>query len=467
MNNNEKKIVTALLISTFLAAIEVTIISTAMPTIVDRLGGFELISWVFAIYLLTISVTTPIWGKLADLTGRKKIFIIGVTIFLIGSALSGLSQNMGQLIFFRAIQGIGAGAINPISFTIIADVFSLHQRARIQGLISSMWGIAAVAGPLAGGFLTDFVSWRSIFLINIPFGLLTIWMISRNLVETHEKKKSKIDYGGAISFTIGITALLLALLSFDTGESGIAISPSGLLLLFGVAVIFLVLFLHIQRRHSEPMMPLQLLRIKDVSYSVSASFLTSMILIGFSAYLPLWTQNVLGMGATSTGITLIPLSLGWPIGSMLSGRLFIPRLGIKQTALVGATFIFIGSSLLITISPSTPLLLLAFFIFIIGLGFGFATTSYTVIIQSTVPPEMRGSAGSLITLFRTLGQAVGVAILGLSMNLAINSVSNELNAAESVAEGLYSVFIVSAGISILSLIITLLIPKRNLEEYEY
>lgn len=165
-----KKIVTALLISTFLAAIEVTIISTAMPTIVDRLGGFELISWVFAIYLLTISVTTPIWGKLADLTGRKKIFIIGVTIFLIGSALSGLSQNMEQLIFFRAIQGIGAGAINPVTFTIIADVFNLKQRARVQGLISSMWGIAAVFGPLAGGFLTDFFSWRLIFLINIPFG---------------------------------------------------------------------------------------------------------------------------------------------------------------------------------------------------------------------------------------------------------------------------------------------------------
>lgn len=466
MNENEKKIVTALLISTFLAAIEVTIISTAMPTIVDRLGGFELISWVFAIYLLTISVTTPIWGKLADLTGRKKIFIIGVTIFLIGSALSGLSQNMGQLIFFRAIQGIGAGAINPVTFTIIADVFSLKQRARVQGLISSMWGIAAVFGPLAGGFLTDFFSWRLIFLINIPFGLLAIWMIARNLNESIIKEKRKIDYGGAISFTIGITALLLALLSLDT-ESGIGLSQSTLFILLGLAVLFLVLFLSIQKRHTEPMIPLDLFKIKDVSFSVSASFLTSMILIGLSAFLPLWIQNVLEMGATSTGIVLIPLSLGWPIGSMLSGRVFIPRLGIKQTALMGAILIFIGTSLLTMITPATPLVLLALFIFIIGLGFGFATTSYTVIIQSTVPPEMRGSGGSLITLFRTLGQAIGVAVLGTSMNFVINSFNTDISSPETVAEGLYIVFIISAIISILSLIATLLIPKRALDDYKY
>ena len=465
MENKKKKIVLALLISTFLAAIEVTIISTAMPTIVDVLGGFELISWVFAIYLLSISVTTPIWGKLADLTGRKKIFIIGVTIFLIGSALSGLSQNMGQLIFFRAIQGIGAGAINPMTFTIVADVFNLQQRARVQGLISAMWGIAAVVGPLTGGLLTDFVSWRWIFLINIPFGLLAIWMISKNLVEQFEKKKRRIDYLGALLFTIGISALLLALLSLDI-ESGIGLSTTQLIVLFVIAIVFMTLFVFVQRRHSEPMIPLQLFKIKDVSFSVSASFLTSMILISMSAFLPLWIQNVLGMGATATGIVLIPLSLGWPIGSVLSGRIFIERLGIKQTALVGSGFIFVGSMLLTTITPETPLTILALFIFVVGIGFGFATTSYTVIIQSTAPPEMRGSAGSLITLFRTLGQAIGVAVLGTSMNLVIHSVSNE-NHASSVAEGLYMVFIISAIISVLSLIVTFLIPKRSLDEYKY
>lgn len=191
-----------------------------------------------------------------------------------------------------------------------------------------------------------------------------------------------------------------------------------------------------------------------------------MILISMSAFLPLWIQNVLGMGATATGIVLIPLSLGCPIGSVLSGRIFIERLGIKQTALVGSGFIFVGSMLLTTITPETPLTILALFIFVVGIGFGFATTSYTVIIQSTAPPEMRGSAGSLITLFRTLGQAIGVAVLGTSMHLVIHSVSNE-NHASSVAEGLYMVFIISAIISVLSLIFTFLIPKRSLDEYKY
>lgn len=465
LNSKEKKIVFALLISTFLAAIEVTIISTAMPTIVDVLGGFELISWVFAIYLLSISVTTPIWGKLADLTGRKKIFIIGVTIFLIGSALSGLSQNMGQLIFFRAIQGIGAGAINPMTFTIVADVFNLRQRARVQGLISAMWGIAAVLGPLTGGFLTDYVSWRWIFLINIPFGLLAIWMISRNLVEQFEKKKPSIDYGGALSFTIGISALLLALLSLDI-ESSIGLSSTQLIILFIVALIFIVLFIIVERRHKEPMIPLQLFIIKDITFAALASFLTSMILISMSAFLPLWIQNVLGMGATATGIVLIPLSVGWPIGSVLSGRVFIEKLGIKQTALLGVSFIFIGSVLLTTITPETPLTILALYIFVIGLGFGFSMTSFTVIIQSSAPPEMRGSAGSLITLFRTLGQAIGVAVLGTSMNLAIQTVASE-NPAMAVADGLHVVFIISAIISVLSLIVTSLIPKRSLDEYKY
>lgn len=281
------------------------------------------------------------------------------------------------------------------------------------------------------------------------------------------KKKQKIDYGGALSFTIGITALLLALLSLDTGESGLGLSKTGLYMLLGIAIVFLILFFIIQRRHSEPMIPLQLFRIKDVSISVTAAFLTSMILIGLTAYLPLWTQNVLNMGATSSGITLIPLCIGWPAGSLLCGRLLIPRFGIKQAALFGAVLISIGSLLLTMISPTTSLILLAIFIFITGFGFGLATTSYTVIIQSTVPAEMRGSAGSLNSLLRTLWQTIGVAVLGTSMNFVINSVNDNKTATELMAEGLHVVFLISAIISVLSLIVTTLIPKRSLEEYKY
>ncbi|QOR68751.1 MFS transporter [Cytobacillus suaedae] len=465
MEATQQKIMTALLISTFLAAIEVTIISTAMPQIVDSLGGFEMISWVFAIYLLTTAITTPIWGKLADLVGRKKIFLLGVTVFLIGSALCGVSQNMVQLIIFRAIQGIGAGAINPITFTIIADVFNFQQRAKVQGLVSSMWGIAGVFGPLVGGLLTDFLSWRWIFFINIPFGVISVWMITKHLKETLETRERKIDYGGAITFTIGISALLFALLSFNQGESGIELASSSLYGLFGIAFIFLLAFFKIQTKHSEPMMPLHLFKMPDVSISILGGFLTSIILIGLTAYLPLWTQNVLQMGATSSGFTLIPLSIGWPIGAILCGRV-IPRYGIKSIAIFGGILIFISSLLLTFVTPATSLWVLSIIILVMGMGFGFATTAFTVIIQSSVEMSMRGSAGSLNTLMRTLGQTLGVAVLGAAMNYVMNAnASAGMASPLVVGKGLHTVFIISAVVAVVSLLVTLWIPKRNAEEY--
>jgi EmrB/QacA subfamily drug resistance transporter len=465
MEAKQRKIMTALLISTFLAAIEVTIISTAMPQIVDSLGGFEMISWVFAIYLLTTAITTPIWGKLADLVGRKKIFLLGVTVFLIGSALCGISQNMAQLIIFRAIQGIGAGAINPITFTIIADVFNFQQRAKVQGLVSSMWGIAGVFGPLVGGLLTDFLSWRWIFFINIPFGVISVWMITKHLQETLETRERKIDYGGAITFTIGISALLFALLSFNQGESGIELSSLTLYILFAVAFFCLFVFFRIQTKHSEPMMPLNLFKMPDVSISILGGFLTSIILIGLTAYLPLWTQNVLQMGATSSGFTLIPLSIGWPIGAILCGRV-IPRYGIKNIAIFGGGLIFVGSLLLTFVTPETSLWVLSMIIFVTGIGFGFATTAFTVIIQSSVEMNMRGSAGSLNTLMRTLGQTLGVALLGAAMNYVMNvNITGGKPSPLLIGEGLHTVFIISAVVSMVSLLVTLWIPKRNAEEY--
>lgn len=198
MNSYQRKITAALLIATFLSAVEATIISTAMPAIVKKLGGIELISWVFAVYLLTSAVATPIFGKLADLFGRKKVFMFGTSLFLLGSMLCGLSQNMAHLIVYRAIQGIGAGAVVPITFTIIGDIFTFGQRAKVQGLFSSIWGIAGIFGPLFGGFFVDYLSWHWIFFINIPFGLISMMIIGKNLNEKMEKRERKIDYGGAL-----------------------------------------------------------------------------------------------------------------------------------------------------------------------------------------------------------------------------------------------------------------------------
>ncbi|HZG85434.1 MDR family MFS transporter [Paenibacillus sp.] len=454
MNAVQRKITAALLISTFLAAIEVTIISTAMPQIAEHLGGFEQMSWVFAAYLLTTAVSTPIWGKLSDLVGRKTIYIIGVIVFLAGSLLCGAAPTMELLIAFRAVQGIGAGAVNPVTFTIIADAFTFEQRAKVQGLVSSMWGIAGIFGPLLGGFLVDFVSWRWVFYMNLPFGLVSMWMIGKYFKETIEKRKRKIDYGGALTFTIGMTALLYALLSVggETGE-GHELTAGWLYGLYATAAVFLGAFFFIQARHEEPMMPLKLFRFKDVAVSNAASFLTSAILIGLTAYLPLWTQNVLHMGATASGITLIPLCVGWPLGAMGCAAV-LKRMGTRGAALLGGGLIVAGSAALAAISTATPLWLIVAFIFVSGLGFGIAFTVFTLVIQSSVGIEMRGAAGASNMLLRTLGQTIGVAVLGSALNAYL---------ATSLAEGLHAVFLISAAISVLSLAITLWIPKRPQE----
>ncbi|WP_019535316.1 MDR family MFS transporter [Paenibacillus ginsengihumi] len=458
MNSKQKKIVSALLISTFLAAIEVTIISTAMPRIADSLGGLELMSWVFAIYLLTTAVSTPIWGKLSDLLGRKPIYFIGVIVFLAGSFLCGLSQTMGQLIVFRAIQGLGAGAINPVTFSMIADAFNFEQRARVQGLISSMWGIAGIFGPLIGGFFVDYMTWHWVFFINIPFGLVSMWMIGKHFEETLEKKKRKIDYGGAVTFTIGMTSLLYVLLSFGNEEGGdVSISTAAVLGLLAVAVVFLLLFIVIQAKHEEPMMPLQLFKIRYVAVVNAGGFLTSMILIGLTAYLPLWTQNVLEMGATASGLTLIPLCVGWPLGAMVCSPL-IARFGTRNVALLGGGLIAAGSLMLAAVTPETPAWMLVGIILVTGLGFGQASTVYVLVVQSSVDASMRGAAGSLHMLLRTLGQTIGVAVLGAALNAYI---SGQSGSQQALAEGLHAVFLLAAVISLVSLAATLWIPKAG------
>lgn len=461
MNAYQRKITTALLIATFLSAIEATIISTAMPAIVKKLGGMELISWVFAVYLLTSAVTTPIFGKLADLFGRKKVFLVGTALFLLGSMLCGLSQNMEQLIWFRAIQGIGAGAVVPITFTIIGDIFSFEQRAKVQGLFSSIWGIAGILGPLIGGFFVDYVSWHWIFFINLPFGLISMWIIAQHLQETIEKRERKIDYGGAATFTIGTTALLYALLS---GGNELAWNSASMYVLLAVAVVFLALFLLIQTRHPEPMIPIALFHHREVAVSNVISFLASGILIGITAYVPLWIQGVLQKGAIYSGVILMPMSIGWPIGATIGSRLLI-RYGPKPISLLGIFLLVIGSFSLTWISMSTPSWIILFIILVIGFGFGLSITIFTIIVQSAVGWNLRGVATSSNTFLRTLGQTLGVAVLGTLLNQHIGPHANAEGQVppEILADGLHSVFLIVAGLAVLSLLITFWVPNRRPE----
>ncbi|QOY35137.1 MDR family MFS transporter [Anaerobacillus isosaccharinicus] len=460
MNQYQRNITIALVIATFLAAIEVTVISTAMPVITKDLGGLDLISWVFAIYLLTYAVMTPIFGKLADLFGRKKIFITGATLFLIGSALCGLSQSMEQLILFRAIQGIGAGALMPMTFTIVGDVFKYEQRAKAQAIIGSIWGIAGIFGPLVGGFFVDYLTWNWIFYINIPFGLIAMYLIWKYLEEKIEKRKRSIDYGGAITFIIGTTALLYALLS---GGNEIAWNEPLMFTLFGIAFVFLSIFIIFQLKVTEPMLPFQLFRNRHLLIVNLSGLLLGAILIGLTAYLPLWVQGVLLLAATSSGLTLIPMSLGWPIGAFFSGR-FIVKLGTKPISLAGVILIALGTTALAFISSETSNFLLVTIMFFIGLGFGLSFTIFTVIVQSSVDWNNRGAAASSNAFLRTLGQTLGIAVLGAVLNQHIGGQTNNGTdvAPEVLGAGLHSVFMILAMIAVICVIlVATFLPKEQ------
>jgi len=458
MNAYQRKITSALMVATFLSAIEGTIVSTATPAIVNKLGGIELIGWVFAIYLLTSAVTTPIFGKLADLFGRKKIFIIGTSLFLIGSMLCGLSQSMGQLIVFRGIQGIGAGAVIPITFTIIGDIFTFEQRAKVQGLFSSVWGIAGLFGPLVGGFLVDFVSWHWIFFLNLPFGLIAIWIIGKHLEERIEKQKRKIDYGGAITFTIGSTALLYLLLS---GGSSFQWNSVMTYVLLVVVILFIGVFIRIQMKHPVPLIPIKLFQNREILIPNLVSFLASIILIGLTTYIPLWIQNVLHQGATFSGFILLPMSIGWPLGATIGSRYLI-KVGPKPVSLIGISLLTLASLTLPLITTSSPIWMMVGIIFVMGLGFGLSITTFTIVVQSAVGWELRGAATSSNTFVRTLGQAIGVAVLGSFLNQQIGSTPTSA----SLATGIHDIFLIMAGIAVISLAVTFLVPKKRREEEE-
>lgn len=407
MDTDKKKIAGAFLIAMFLAAFEGVVVSTAAPVIVKSLHDFEMMSWIFSLYLLTSAISTPIYGKLADLYGRRRMLIIGIVIFLIGSTLCGLSQTMHQLAFFRAVQGLGAGSILTIVFTMIGDIFTLEERSVVQGGVSTVWGIAGLVGPLLGGFLIDNLSWHWIFFINLPFGLLCIFILSRYVHEHRQVTRHSIDYFGTVLLSAAIGSLLYAVMNAGSVELSRCLPAAG---------VSLMIFYFWEKRAAEPIVPLFILNKGSIVVNC-ITFGVSFILIANSVYLPLHMQSVMGHSATAAGIALATTSVTWFGTSFFLARLmrrFQARFIIMGAAAVLAFCCF----LLYSLTLQSSIWQISFYALIFGIGFSGTLNTITFIVQDSVAYKNRGAAVGINMLTRTLAQTIGVAVLGSVINAA-------------------------------------------------
>ncbi len=409
-------VLASLIISMFMSAIEGTIVATAMPSIVGDLGGFSLYSWVFSAFLLMNAVTTMIFGKLSDLFGRKPIYMIGVIVFLIGSILCGFSTSMGMLIAFRFIQGIGAGAVQPIAMTIVGDMYTVKERAKIQGYLSSVWGISAIVGPLAGGLIVKFSDWAWIFWMNIPLGILGMIGVGMFLHEKIEKQRPIIDYSGTALFFVTISSLMILFIEGGSNWDWLSTPTLVLILLF---VISMMTFLWRQTKAPSPMMPLHLWKHRLIAFANIGTFSSGVIMIGLSSFLPTYVQGVMGYSAVIAGFTLTMMSVGWPIASSLTGYIFL-KIGFRNTAIIGGCFLLIGSLFFILMDPSKGPVLAGIGSFIVGIGMGMTSTTFIVSIQNHVDWQTRGIATASNMFMRMVGSSLGVALLGGILNSRLN-----------------------------------------------
>jgi len=405
-------ILAPLLLSVSLTALDTSIVTTALPTIVGSLGGLRLFSWVFSVYLLATTITTPIYGKLADLYGRKRVLLFGISLFLLGSVLCGLAQNMEMLIVCRLIQGFGAGGVLPITQTIIGDTFSIEERAKIQGFFSGVWGVTAIAGPLVGGLITESLSWRWVFYVNLPLGLISLYLIYRLYHEKQEQQAHVLDYWGAILLGGSVLTFLLVLLQFGPRQGWT--SPETLLGLV-MSLALLVLFWCQERRAPEPVIPLSLFRRRVIVVSSMITFLAGGLSIGVSSFVPLFEQGVFGGTPIQAGIVIAPMSVSWIIGSVMSGKVIL-KYGFFHSAMVGGVLVVLGSAVFLFQTDSNSILVASFAGFWLGIGMGFVTNCTVVSVQNSVSWEQRGSATATLQFFRTIGGSISVAIFGTLLN---------------------------------------------------
>ncbi len=427
----------ALMLSTGLVAIDSTIIATAVPSVVKDIGGFAQFPWLFSIYLLAQAVTTPIYGKLSDLFGRKPVMLLGIGFFLLGSIMCGLASSMIVLIVFRAVQGLGAGAVFPMAITIVGDIYTVEERSRVQGYLASVWGISSVVGPTLGGVFSEYVSWRWIFFINIPLCLAAATMIQRRFHEKVTRSRPEIDYAGAVTLTAGLTLVILGVL--EGGQAWAWGSVQGVLIL-AVGAAMLIAFVFIELHATDPVLPLWVLRRRLLLTSSLASCGIGAVVLGLSSYIPTYVQGVLGTGPVVAGFALATLTMGWPVAASQAGKVYL-RIGFRLCSLIGASIVVVGAALLLLLGPSSAVVEVGAFCFVIGIGMGLSATPSLIAAQSSVGWTERGVVTGSNMFFRSMGSAVGVAVFGAIANHSLET--GTLN--DSIHNVYLSVLVVAAA----------------------
>lgn len=468
------------MLSLFMASMEATVIATAMPTIIGQLGGLEHYSWVFAAFMLASTSTVPLYGKLSDLFGRRRLYLFAMGLFLLGSALSGQAHSMTELIIFRAIQGLGAGGIQPLAFIMIGEMFSLRQRARMQGLFSGVWGVSSIIGPLLGGFLVDQLSWRWVFYVNVIPGLLAAVLVGlawRDQIQSHDTPV--LDYAGAGLLTASVVALLFGFMELGTPVSWALIS---------LAVVLFAVLLWVERRAADPLLPLNLFRDRLFSVAVIHGLLAGWAMFGSTSFIPLFVQSVLGTSATQAGITITPMLLGWVTASVIGTRLML-KVGYWRLGLIGMTSLSLGTFLMSQASINVSQTLLMGFVALMGIGMGLSIPSFLIAVQSSVERRHLGAATSTVQFSRTIGGTLGVSVMGAVLTLRLTAglraagqdvsiiqqllnptPGSQLAIAEAarlvMADSVNLVFIIAFMAALLGLITIFFAPRRNLTDFE-
>lgn len=417
-------VMVAVMMTMFLAALDQTIVSTALPTIVKEFNALEHLSWVFTAYMLASTITVPIYGKLSDLYGRKGFYLASIIIFLAGSALCGLSQNMTQLIIFRAIQGIGGGAMMTNSFAIIADLFTPAERGKWQGLMGGIFGLSSIFGPFIGGWLSDNLSWRWNFYVNMPLGVVAFLGIVFLLPKIKSAVKDKsIDFFGALYLAMGLISLLLALV---WGGTQYAWDSEEILLLFGFSLLSLSFFASVESLVKNPILPLNLFKNRVFSISVLITFLTGMGMFGVISYIPLFAQKVIGITATNSGTILFPMMLGMILASAVSGQIISRTKKYKFLAIFGTFVITVAMLWLSTMDASTTQSELILRMVCAGIGLGITMPIFNIAVQNAFDRSKIGVVTASMQLFRSIGGTVGIAIFGGVLNLYMSNHNGDL-----------------------------------------